>query len=177
MQELMVGTNRLPPRRVTALGGGLIGLILGILVSYGTFAVMLHGQRNEATNQMAQLRAEGQKKLDEQSATNRAQMASLTGVPSLFLSHRLESNALELRKIMDQFPAFKTDPYKQLFTDLTGLVDEQRAQARSLITALSDPGLESGARCRTPSTPLVGDPLWSREGASFAKDGWRGVSP
>lgn len=177
MQELMVGTNRLPPRRVTALGGGLIGLILGILVSYGSYAVMLHGQRNEATSQMAHLRAESQRKLDEQTAATRTQIASLTGMPTLYLAHRMESNALELRKIMDQFPVFKTDPYKQLFMDLAGLVDQQRAQARSLISALSDPQLDQSARCRAASTPLVGDPLWGSDGVSFAKDGWRGVTP
>lgn len=177
MQELMVGTNRLPPRRVTALGGGLMGLVMGVLISYGTYAVMLQGQRSDAANELAQVRSAMQSKIDALQAEGRRQAMSQTGAPTLYLARQTEANAMGVRKVLDQFPAFKTDPYKQLFVDLASLVDHQRAQARELITSLSDPQLEPAARCRASATALSGEALWSNDGVTLARDGWRGVSP
>ena len=173
----MVGTDRLPPRRVTALGGGVIGLSIGLLVSFLVGWAVLDQQKNAAILSEAKTRASLEGTISAMREEAEKKQRHVSGLPVLRVAQVGESNTLAIRKLMDQFPPFKTDPYKQLFADLGGLVDQQRQHSSELIAALSDASVEHDARCKVIDGQSTAAPLWAYGIMTFGKDGWRGVSP
>jgi hypothetical protein len=173
----MVGTGRLPPRRVTAMGGGLIGLCAGVALTGAVAFFYIDQQKNAATLSEAKTRSSLEGTISAIREENKLRSRSFSCAPLLYVAQKGEANALQVRKMMDQFPAFKTDPYKQLFSELGTLVDQQRQQSRDLVQALSASSLESSMRCKVAEAPQAGEPLWSLDAVSVSKDGWRGITP
>ena len=177
MQEVLLGTDRLPARRMKALAGGVLGFITGVTIASAAGWTVLQEERFNAAANAARIREEVATAITTARADILAKQAKISNGPIRNVAALNEQNSTAILAAMAKFPTFKTEPYKQLFADLTGLVRKQQDQSIYLIQALRDPSLANAMACTVAQGNASVSPLWSTESLSLSGDGWRGVQP
>jgi len=184
MQEVMLGTDRLPARRITAFGGGVIGLLVGALIASAGGWFLLNEERAAARNDadilragLAGIREEAARKIITVQADALQKQQRLSQLPISYVAAIGARNSREALTAMAAFPDFKTNPYKQLFFELGAMIKEQGDESSRLIAALENPSLSPSNLCSLASGEASAPALWSSRQASLHADGWRGVAP
>ncbi len=177
MQELLLVTNRRTRLRVTAWGGVVGGLLVGVCLSAIAGYTLIERQQTAAHGRVSAMRADYETRLRvvTTEAKNRARVYS--GDPLAYLVRAQEANLSNLQERLTKFPAFKTDVYKDLFTDLSDEIARQSKESSALLTALNASDTVPAARCAIAPSDVATPSLWSNGNASFYKNGWRGVDP
>ena len=177
MQEVMIGTDRLPARHLTALGGCVIGMIAGVLMACAAGWFLIEAERAESRKSADNMRAEFASAIGLFKADALQKQKRLSTAPIAYVAAISIKDSDELIEMMSKFPTFKTDPYKQLFTELGAVVKSQREQSKSLVMALGEQSSGAVNMCSIAEGSSLTPVLWSSNSTSLSADGWRGVAP
>ncbi|ABD72002.1 hypothetical protein Rfer_4316 (plasmid) [Rhodoferax ferrireducens T118] len=177
MQELLLVTNRRTRLRVTAWGGVVAGMLVGVCLSAIAGYTLIERQQTAAHSRESALKADYETKLRDFTVEAKNRERVYSGVPMAYLVRAQEANLADLQERLTKFPAFKTDVYKDLFSELSDEIARQAKESRALLTVLSASDTAPAARCAIASSDVGTPSLWSNGKASFYKNGWRGVDP
>lgn len=174
MQELLLVTNRRSRLRVTALGGAAVGALLGALFVCGAgYGVYTRAQAAESTRS-AGLAVAYEAKVLALSTQLKQMEAKKVCKPLEYLAQSQEVHAQRIRDLTAQFPAFKTEPFKTVHSELLAESTRQLQSAQSLRSALA---ATTGGSVLCAIAPDGEAPasVWTEGVVSLHKDGWRGL--
>jgi hypothetical protein len=176
MQELLLVTNQRKQWRVTAWGGVVAGLLVGVGLTSVVGFMLFDREHYAALVRETTVKAAYESKLLVAGNEIRAKERAFSGEPIAYLAQAQEANSMRLRTILTKFPIFKSDTLKEVFAELSSEVKEQAQTSQSLRQVLTSPDTSKSARCGISTNNVDSPKLWSNENVSFHKDGWRGIA-
>lgn len=166
------GKGQRVERTLTAFAGSLIGGVLVAAIAVPWHYYGIKQERDQRDHAVAEVR----KATDAQVKDLEAKVIDLQGQRDCEgLQVYVDSRYSSARKVMglvNEFPAFKTEPFKDIHARLSEEANRQLSDVTSLQTALKAESENPRSKCVVAASGAKSPVLWNGSGVSLTAEGW-----